>query len=466
MASRGATRGRVVWGGAAVGLAVLVTVAVVLTDDPVYLRVLLLAVCWAAVAAGLLLGNRGGGPGTADPAAADREAELRHAYELELAREVAARHEHEAELEGRLRREAEQAMRAELAQLRGELAGLTGVREELAAVSRLSADLSALEQLRSEVAALGSLRAELSGLGQVRTELAALGELRADLGRMRAELTEQLSGELLIERMVMRAQSVRGPAAGLPEQRSLDGESSGWPSMGPASSSWDTRFPTTVDAEPVRRALPDVPPAPMPTPPPPPPAVRAERDVAPPPSPREWLSAQSLVDQPAAPAPRRHRRAAEPDDDALAAGRHGRDAADAESWSAPAWLTGRSAAPGDEPDAGATAGPILDPELSRDPELSSWASGPYGTGELSGSWWQDGEPTPAAPEAPATSGHWSPAASDTPGPRPTPEPQGHARLEQILAESGVPAPSGRRRRRYRDEEDAGDDVLARVLRGE
>jgi hypothetical protein len=48
-----------------------------------------------------------------------------------------------------------------------------------------------------------------------------------------------------------------------------------------------------------------------------------------------------------------------------------------------------------------------------------------------------------------------------------PEPQGHARLEQILAESGVETPSGgrSRHRRYRDEDDgtAGDDVLARVL---
>jgi hypothetical protein len=44
--------------------------------------------------------------------------------------------------------------------------------------------------------------------------------------------------------------------------------------------------------------------------------------------------------------------------------------------------------------------------------------------------------------------------------------QGHARLEQILAESGVEAPTGgrSRRRRYREEgEAAGDDVLARVL---
>jgi hypothetical protein len=37
-------------------------------------------------------------------------------------------------------------------------------------------------------------------------------------------------------------------------------------------------------------------------------------------------------------------------------------------------------------------------------------------------------------------------------------------VAEILAENGVsPSTSGRRRRRYRDEDDA-DDVLARVLR--
>ncbi|WP_166521366.1 DUF6779 domain-containing protein [Modestobacter roseus] len=269
---------RALWGGVALGLAVLVTVAVVLTDDPVHLRVLLLAVCWAAVVAGLLLGKRSGDAGTAEGATGDREAELRHAYELELAREVSARHEYEAELEGRLRRESEQAMRAELAQLRGELAGLAEVREQLTSVGRLREDLSGLEQLRSEVAALGSLRQELSGLGRLQTELAALGELRADLGRMRTELTEQLSGELLIERMVMRAQSVRGPATEVSEQRVLAGEASGWQPMGPSTGvGWESVFPAPADpepaapgrpdADPVRHRLPEAPPAAMPSPP-------------------------------------------------------------------------------------------------------------------------------------------------------------------------------------------------------
>jgi hypothetical protein len=47
-----------------------------------------------------------------------------------------------------------------------------------------------------------------------------------------------------------------------------------------------------------------------------------------------------------------------------------------------------------------------------------------------------------------------------------PEDAGHARLAEILAESAVSGqPGGRRRRRYRDEDEAqpADDVLARVL---
>ncbi|MQA34765.1 DUF6779 domain-containing protein, partial [Modestobacter roseus] len=395
---------RALWGGVALGLAVLVTVAVVLTDDPVHLRVLLLAVCWAAVVAGLLLGKRSGDAGTAEGATGDREAELRHAYELELAREVSARHEYEAELEGRLRRESEQAMRAELAQLRGELAGLAEVREQLTSVGRLREDLSGLEQLRSEVAALGSLRQELSGLGRLQTELAALGELRADLGRMRTELTEQLSGELLIERMVMRAQSVRGPATEVSEQRVLAGEASGWQPMGPSTGvGWESVFPAPADpepaapgrpdADPVRHRLPEAPPAAMPSPPPPPrPTLRTGGADAPPPSPRRWLSERSLLAEPTGePVPRRHRRAAEPDDDLPPVRRHRRAAADP------------------EPDLARSTAPAAEP---RD-ELGSWTSGPYATSAVGGPSWADAWSDPAPLSAPAEErvASWSPSPS-------------------------------------------------------
>src|SRR5215207_9526715 len=67
--------------------------AVITTDDARYLRVALIAVCWAFVVAAFVAGNR-----RADQvAAAGREAELRHAYDLELEREVTARQQFQVE---------------------------------------------------------------------------------------------------------------------------------------------------------------------------------------------------------------------------------------------------------------------------------------------------------------------------------------------------------------------------------
>ena len=65
-----------------VGLALTAgaTTAAFFTENPLYLRVALLAVCWAFVIAAFVAGNRRGDRA----AAAGREAELRHAYELEL----------------------------------------------------------------------------------------------------------------------------------------------------------------------------------------------------------------------------------------------------------------------------------------------------------------------------------------------------------------------------------------------
>ncbi|WP_138735663.1 DUF6779 domain-containing protein [Modestobacter excelsi] len=293
------------------------TAAVFVTDDARYLRMALLAVCWAFVVAAFVAGNR-----RADQvAAAGRETELRHAYDLELEREVTARLQFEVELEGRLRREAEGAVRGELAQL----------------------------------------RADLAGLGQLRTEVAALTEIRGELGRIRSELTEQLSGELLVERMVMRAQSVRGPVQSAPETggRVLVDSGNAWDS--PPLAAWD------VD---------------------------------------RW-SESRVVPEPA----------------------------------------GRPVPAGDGPPT--TAGPVAfeqAPEPVVEPVVdagSGYDSSRYdallfGTSAAA----PDDEPVRAA----------------------APEPSGHARLEQILAESGVPAPTGARsRRRHRDDGDAPDDVLARVL---
>ena len=440
-------------------LAAGATAAVFFTEDPLYLRVALLAVCWAFVVAAFLAGNR-----RADQlAAAAREAALRHAYDLELEREVTARHEHQGELESRLRRDAEDAVRDELGQLRTQLSGLQTLRDDLAAVGQLRSELAGLGRLRDEITALTDLRGELAGLGQLRAELAGLGELRDDLGRIRAELTEQLSGELLIERMVMRAQSVRGPAQSTPDPgdgRTLEGAvpQQPWESQ-PLPSGWD------VDGWSGTRVVPAEPaPRPAAGPPPVPPVTRAS----------------ALLVEPGAgpePAPRHHRWAAEPDD---------------------ARKTPWSPDPADLPPARPAADApssyddlLFGPSPSRAPsryDLPSYEVPSYEVPSY-------GSPSPDTPayegtayEGPAYESYLDPSAeavahtgstaydpsgyaaapvdpSGGPTPQSRPEPSGHARLEQILAESGVPAPTGGRsgRRRYRDEDGGTDDVLSRVL---
>jgi hypothetical protein len=509
-------------------LAAGATIAVFFAENPLYLRIALLAVCWAFVVAAFLAGNR-----RADQAAAvAREAELRHAYDLELEREVAARHEYEVQLEGRLRREAEDAMRTELTQLRTELAGLSTLRDDLAG--------------------LGQLRTELAALTEIRGELAALGELRTDLGRMRSELTEQLSGELFIERMVMRAQSVRGPAQSAPgpaDGRTLEGTPSWASPSQPLAGGWDVEHreeTRVVPAEPVEPA-----PRPIAGPPPVPPSrtrtaptvdeESAARHLPPSPiewlieesvlepwveprprSPLEWLGEQSLLDEngeptgeiPVAvqpePAPRRHHRAAEPDDEESVTGAawsaapsYDRPSYDSASYDStapdsPAYVSpsyekapnetssyGSSSYAGD-PTPGSSydssgydemlfgSSTYTSPSASGSPSYGSpslWETPSY---ESPSSGSSSSRTSPEEPASGSTSGNASgytssghASAADEPARHSRPESPGHARLEQILAESGVEAPSGgrSRRRRYRDEdgETAGDDVLARVL---
>ena len=223
-------------------LAAVATLAVFLTDNPQYLRVAVVAVAWAFVLATFAAGRR-----TTDRvAAAAREAELRRAYALELDREVAARREYELELEHDLRREAEDTMRFELDALRGDIAELSGLRDEVVRVSELRGDLAALSGLREDVARVAALRDDVAALMSMRQELGQLAELRADMGRLRVELTEQLSSEMLVERIVMRTQASRLPAEPTRSDggagRTLDGSSwaddvppreltGGWPAV-------------------------------------------------------------------------------------------------------------------------------------------------------------------------------------------------------------------------------------------
>src|SRR5688500_15132002 len=193
------------------GLAALATAAVFLTDNPQYLRVAVVAVAWAFVLAMFAAGRRD----TDRVAAAARERELRQAYEVELDREVAARRDYELELEHELRREAEESMRHELDALRGDIASL----------SELRGDLASLSALRDDVARVAALRDDVASLLALRHDLGQLAEVRAEMGRLRADLTEQLSSEMLVERITMRTQASRlpgdagrldgGPARGL-----------------------------------------------------------------------------------------------------------------------------------------------------------------------------------------------------------------------------------------------------------
>ncbi|QXG74831.1 hypothetical protein KUM42_13280 [Modestobacter sp. L9-4] len=563
-------RARKAWLAVGLVLAAVATAAVVVTDNPLVLRIVLLAVCWAFVLAAFLSSGRGGDEGDA----AAREAELRAAYELELEREVTARHAHEAELEGRLRRESEESMRGELQQLRSQLSGLGRLQDDLAAVGRLSAQLTDLAELRGELAALAQLRAQLTGVG----------DLRAELGRLHPEGVEQLSGEVLVERMVMRAQSVRGPAQNGPAPavegfagRTLEGTPDWSAEPEPRAGGWDVDSRATrVDADP---AADDAEPRPPTAPPPAEPTrtfavvdeeqVSRHRPPSPvewlvgeslvgpwvepsPRSPREWLDEQSLVGtgdatgelpvtedpdgsaatgrSPAPDAPRRHRRAAEPDDDhvswtdrlrgttpdepadtdvpshaapssgssssdpASGGSSYGSPSYESSPYESPSYVSPSQEGPEDptalanpsfggfsndspsypspsyaSPSYGSTAypSPSYDSAPAEDRGTES-----YGNGSHEPPSWLDRDPLTIG----STATRDGSAAPDEDGPDdggPThqpagapPEHAGHARLEQILAESGLAAPSGGRsgRRRYREEgQDDGDDVLARVL---
>ena len=443
-------------------LAVAATAVVFLTDNPQYLRLAVIGAAWAFVLAAFLAGRR-----RADAqAAADREAEIRRSYEYELDREAAAHREQELEL----RREVEESMATELTSLRAEVAELSLLRHEVARVARLGTDLPALSGLRAEieslsglredVAQLTSLRGDLASLAALREDLAPIAELRTEMGRLRAELTEQLSGEMLIERIMLRTQSIR--TSGEPDAPrtvetppTWEGErpprelTGGWPAVRldeltetrQTERTW-VEQPATPPGRPFSAA-----PRPAWEPPPPPtssfplaspsaastPAPAAPSYSPAPPTPLEWLADRALVG---------------PAD--LATGRSRHAAAEADDVPPPHERSG--AMPAD-------LLPPVPPRRRRTDE-------PFD------------DRTTEHPATPATG--YEPVVRPSPTPRPSPRPTpppvqpapavgdetqtaGHQRLAEILADNGAEPPSGgRRRRRYR-EEDEPDDVLARVL---
>ncbi|WP_346621489.1 DUF6779 domain-containing protein [Blastococcus montanus] len=409
-------------------LAVGATLAVFLTENAQLLRIAVVAVAWAFVLATVALGRR-----DADRVrAAAREAELRRAYELELEREVAARREYELELENELRRETEGSMREELDALRGDIASLTDLRDEVARVSALRGDIAALGGLRDEVARVAALRDDVLALTGMREELGQLAALREDMGRLRAELAEQLSSEMLVERIVMRTQASRVPG----EAGRLDGP----PRTLDAGGSWSEESPPreltggwpairldeprpTQQFEQVRTSTwsAATPPAAAAVPVPPPPA----RPAAARPVPRA-RPAPAAPRPPVPPAFDRHDRAAAHEDDPYLGS--------ARSW--------RTAA---EPPSPAPV-PVDDgPRRRRTDDDAPVRPVP---GEFAATTQHPAAPPAWAAPQPAEAGS-GPDATD--------------RLARILAENGVsPSSGGRRRRRYREDGES-DDVLARVL---
>ena len=95
---------------------------------------------------------------------------------------------------------------------------LAELREQVAGVAALGSEIAALTALRDEVARVAAMRDDILALGSLRQELGRLNDLRDDMGRLRAELTEQLSSEMLIERIVMRTQASRVRSFGVPRR--------------------------------------------------------------------------------------------------------------------------------------------------------------------------------------------------------------------------------------------------------
>lgn len=442
-------------------LAAAATLVVFLTDDPQLLRLAVVAVAWAFVLATGAASRRG--PDRLR--AADREEALHRAYELELQREVAARREYELELENELRRGTENSLREELDAIRGEIASLGDLRNAAARVSSLQGDIAALGGLRTDIARVAALRDDVAALTSLQGQLAAV---REDMGRLRAELTEQLSSEMLVERIVMRTQSSRLPAqsSSLDDPvRTVEGRT-GWSDV-PAHELTGGR-PVVHPDEPL----------------PPQHAEQVRGAASWQPAPPTSTFAAAVAGGPHAPAPPWYADAVQAPPTVVpvhppAAGTD--EAVGSVHQPRPSYLSdvGYAAAaaepaspPADVPPAAppTVASPIVLPSsvlpgpLPTEPPA---AEPPRPPGRPVGG--PDGTPRRRRTDEPAVPVH-APASEQPAAPRWAGEPADHAagpdtsdRLARILAENGVsPAPGGRRRRRYRDDGES-DDVLARVL---
>ncbi|TFV63884.1 UNVERIFIED_ORG: hypothetical protein E4P37_13970 [Bacillus sp. AZ43] len=463
--------------GAGFALAILATLAVFLTDNPQVLRLAVVGVAWAFVLATFAAGRLS----TERVAARARERELRRAYEYELDQEVAARREYELDLEAQLRREAEESMRAELDALRGELAGLADLRDEVARIADLGADLASLATLRDDVARVAALRDDVAGLSALRHELGQLGELRADVGRLRQELMEQLSSEMLIERIVMRTQASRltGELQEAPG-RALDAATrwrddappreltGGWPAVR-LDEPRETR-----SAEPVERSAvrPPVPPPPVPP---------VSRPVPSPSWRPSWESEHEAPRSWEMPVTAAWESVSRPSWEAQTPSTAADDVEDTPLWSAAARAATAPQPESPPPTTTFSFGPraVTQPPAPEPPSPLDWLAARSAL-DAEAPRRRRSDDAPAEPAAAPTAqrpavppnpplrvddrGSYRVAVRDERPAEPAGPSRHDKRLEDILAENGVQPPSGgRRRRRYRDDDEP-DDVLARVLR--
>lgn len=113
--------------GMTVVLALVAAATLVLSDDMRWIRLGAVAALWAALSGAFVAVRSRARAGDAGQRAAD----LQRIYELELEREVAARREHELQVETRLRSKVEEESRDDIAALREELRSLRATLEGL-----------------------------------------------------------------------------------------------------------------------------------------------------------------------------------------------------------------------------------------------------------------------------------------------------------------------------------------------
>ncbi|GAA2336759.1 hypothetical protein GCM10009854_10950 [Saccharopolyspora halophila] len=113
--------------GGALVLAAAATVVLVLSDDARLLRLGLVAALWSALIGAFAVSRLRDRVNEGERAAADRQ----RIYELELQREVAARREFEAQAQAEARRQAREESAAEIRSLQDELARLRSTLEQV-----------------------------------------------------------------------------------------------------------------------------------------------------------------------------------------------------------------------------------------------------------------------------------------------------------------------------------------------